>query len=98
MLSHLLVPYCSFGFLVCVVEMPPESKPSAEPSKILTPFFSKASSGEGAGNGHVVKLVPAAKVKDNIASPKFQDAYQNQAPSSPVYPKHQSHVPLMCTP
>ncbi len=69
--------------------MPPKSKPSAEPSKqkILTSFFSKASSGEGAGNGHVVKPVPAAKVKDNIALPKFQDTYQNQAPSSPVYPK-----------
>jgi len=69
--------------------MPPQSKTSAEPArqKILTSFFSKASAGAGAGSGQVVKPAPAAKNKDNIAMPKLQDKYQNQASSSPVYPK-----------
>jgi DNA mismatch repair protein MSH6 len=69
--------------------MPPQSKPSAELSrqKILTSFFSKASAGAGAGSGQVVKPAPAAKNKTNVATPKLQDKYQNQASSSPVYPK-----------
>ena len=69
--------------------MPPQSKPSAEPSrqKILTSFFSKTSAGAGTGSGQVVKSAPAAKSKDNSATPKLQDKYQYQVSSSPVYPK-----------